>query len=360
MYNNSMDLRPVDTQSDVIIPSKPESILFILSQSVCDFRLTLAARRLRREGYEVKELTTVPYYELCANDLTITTRPNESVCDYLVISKKAKHKVIVDMDDNFYAIPPDNPGYLVWGLGNPTYQRQLKNAFRYIDGFTSPSADLIKIYGFEGIGRVMPNCYDSENELWKLSKNRFLDKTVIGFTGTTTHRKDFALCVDAVRQVLKEREDTAVIIGTDTEIFAKFMDIPEDRKLFIPGLAYNDYPLMFQNMDMLLVPLEDNVFNRGKSSIKLIEAGAAGIPWIASRIPVYEQYSEEVTGSFDIYSNNGVFVDDGDWYGAIMTYVDNQHLRLEQGKSGRLHAENYTSDRYGDWWLEYVREILAQ
>ena len=60
------------------------------------------------------------------------------------------------------------------------------------------------------------------------------------------------------------------------------------------------YPQALKNLDLqaVVAPLIDNVFNRCKSNIKLLEGWALGIPVIAQNLPTYSKYTDSV------FSNN--------------------------------------------------------
>jgi glycosyltransferase involved in cell wall biosynthesis len=58
--------------------------------------------------------------------------------------------------------------------------------------------------------------------------------------------------------------------------------------------------------DMLLVPLEDSIFNRAKSNVKFIEAAAMGVPVLASAVG---EFSQSIT-----HGSNGFLAHDlNDW-----------------------------------------------
>ena len=58
---------------------------------------------------------------------------------------------------------------------------------------------------------------------------------------------------------------------------------------FHPGVSIERYPakLASLNLDLALAPLEDNLFNRCKSNLRLLEYGICGFPVICSDIQPY-------------------------------------------------------------------------
>jgi glycosyltransferase involved in cell wall biosynthesis len=186
---------------------------------------------------------------------------------------------------------------------------------------------------------VIPNCWDEENPLWDVPKLPS-DMVRIGWIGTTTHFEDFQIARDALQLVMAERPLTKAVIGLDPKIYDLFGDIPETRKLFIPGMSYNEYPAFYKYTDIILVPLLDTHFNRAKSEIKLIEAGAAGQPWLASPLPAYLEW-----GAGGVYANT---LDE--WVGKLRVLVDSPELRATIGAQGRARAERFTSELMAKQW----------
>jgi glycosyltransferase involved in cell wall biosynthesis len=319
------------------------SILVIKCNGVSDFRVTLAARHLSAAGYDVEIISQVPYYKAAAHDIFLCCRPGEDMCKFLDICVKAGKKVIVDMDDDFFSIPPKNSAYAWIGAGHPTYHITLKKLLSKVH-LTYASPELVNRYKLPGT--IIPNCYDEENVTWEEPKHPS-DKVRLGFTGTATHQADFKTIIEQLQWILKERKDVKLVIGNDYTVYDQFRDIPNDQKLFIPPLSYDSYPISFKHIDILLVPLQDNYFNRAKSMIKLIEAGASRTPWLASSVPVYEQWG--VGGK--------CVPPGGDWAKEILALIDDPQLRKEYGEAGHTLALEHTSKKVSELWLKLVEEV---
>jgi glycosyltransferase involved in cell wall biosynthesis len=301
-----------------------KSVLFILSGSVSDFRMTLAARNLVEKGYHVEVISgNVPIFKMLHYDVTICERPFMDICRFIKMAVEAGRKVIIDMDDDFYSIPPENPAYKSLGKGNAAYISVLKEAITVASGLVVASPELIGRYGREAT--VIPNCYNEENVLWSKPHPK-RDKVNIGWVGTATHREDMLLVKDALMKLAGEREDVKVVIGGDYEIFKLFYDLPEHKKLFIPYAPYEQYPAFYYNLDILVAPLIDNNFNRAKSDIKLVEAGAAGIPYICSDIPMYHDYWKQYGG--------GWLCGPDAWYNLLLAMVEKKTERFNIGMQG--------------------------
>jgi glycosyltransferase involved in cell wall biosynthesis len=190
---------------------------------------------------------------------------------------------------------------------------------------------------------IIPNYYDANNSSWQNA--HFRHKTInIGWCGTTTHRADFSLCENAVKRILTEYPNTKIVIGGDDEIYARFREFPQSQRQFLPFMQYDDYPLMLAQFDILLAPLQDDWFNQAKSDIKLVEAGAVGIPVVVSPISFYKLWP-------------GVVVAEGsdDWYNGIKGLVTDEETRKTFGQwiRDRVLAER-SSEVIAKRWIEVL------
>jgi glycosyltransferase involved in cell wall biosynthesis len=82
-------------------------------------------------------------------------------------------------------------------------------------------------------------------------------------------------------------------------------------------------------MDIALAPLEtDNIFCRAKSEIKFVEAGALGLPVVASKIDPYR-------GSMSDGRNGFLATGEKEWTQALLSLVQDSQLRIALGEAAR-------------------------
>ena len=92
-------------------------------------------------------------------------------------------------------------------------------------------------------------------------------------------------------------------------------------------------PKIMDDVDFMLVPLTDNVYNRSKSSIKFLEASSYKIPGCWQNI---RQYAEIVENE----KNGLLCTSEEDWYKAITTMLSNAKLRRKMGKNAYKTVED--------------------
>jgi hypothetical protein len=74
-------------------------------------------------------------------------------------------------------------------------------------------------------------------------------------------------------------------------------DLARDRKILVyqaSDIMNYVRELADKKFQLIVVPLQDNVFNLCKSNIKLIECWALGIPVITQNLPIYSKYTDSV------------------------------------------------------------------
>jgi hypothetical protein len=315
--------------------------------------MTLLARHLKRDGYDVEVMSEIPHYREGQHDLFICSRPGPAMVDFLFQCLKAGKQVIVDMDDDFYAIPKSNPAYPFIGAGaeNGLYHKKLRDLFKNVQCLTYSTAELAARYKRPGV--VIPNYWDEENPQWAapiMPAGR--DYVTIGWSGTATHHEDFKLCEKYLHQAFLDHPNLHLVIGNDLVLYNHFSDLPENRKLFIPGLSYENYPIFFRYTDVMVAPLVDNYFNRAKSEVKLIECGARGIPWVASPLPFYQEW-----GNGGLIAG-GPGVELG-WNEALNSVVESGELRNKLGASGHEKSLTRTSETIYPLWKQLIEGMIG-
>src|SRR5690606_27557840 len=134
-------------------------------------------------------------------------------------------------------------------------------------------------------------------------------KPRIGWAGGSSHKGDLAV----IRQLAKDLQE---------EVEWVFMGMrPEGIDCeFHAGVSIEQYPkkVASLNLDLAVVPLEINQFNRCKSNLRLLELGVLGVPIICTDIEPYR-----CGLPVELVSNRYQ-----DWYNAITDHIaDLEHTR---------------------------------
>ncbi len=104
------------------------------------------------------------------------------------------------------------------------------------------------------------------------------------------------------------------------------------------------YGTMYNEADVALAPLKNNhSFNRYKSQLKLIEAGAHKMPLIASKYGPYDMICDDLEGKID-GKQKGWLIDENksNWYEKMKWYVNNKNAIIDHGLANHEHfLKNY-------------------
>ncbi|UYB54404.1 glycosyltransferase [Xanthomonas sp. AM6] len=145
-------------------------------------------------------------------------------------------------------------------------------------------------------------------------------KPRVGWAGGASHTGDLELIADVVQALAGE-------------VHWVFMGMcPERLRPHVaevhPGVDFERYPqaLAALRLDLALAPLEDNLFNRCKSNLRLLEYGACGYPVVASDLAPYQ-------GALPATLVKNRF---RDWVNAIRMHLADAQARAAAGAA--LHA----------------------
>lgn len=240
---------------------------------------------------------------------------------FVKAARATRTPIIYHIDDNLFEVPKT--------LGPAKYSRY-NDPKRLADMTAAVEAtDLV---------------YASTDELARQLRERFSDKRVIagaiycahkarvtgvsaksgpvtiGYMGTSGHLHDLELVVPALVSLLEECPDLRF------ETFGT-IKMPAALKRFQGRVAHHDaisdYEAFIDKLARLgwhvgLAPLTDGRFNACKADTKWAEYTAAGIPVVASNLPVYHKACAE---------GGGLLVGQREWKAALAAVVESSELR---------------------------------
>jgi glycosyltransferase involved in cell wall biosynthesis len=193
---------------------------------------------------------------------------------------------------------------------------------------------------------VIPDGWSNQNKLWQ--KDSPPRNTInIGWLGTNGQLEDLVFIRRFIIRIIREFQNTRVVIIGNPQAYRLFENLPENRRLYLPTVAHEEFPYQLSQMDILLVPLRNTPYNLSLPDTLLMEAGAKGIPWVASSIP-----------SFHRWQDGGVISESLDeWHLNIRHLIMDEELRHRLGKEGRAAAESREMNQTGKLWLEVINQV---
>lgn len=283
------------------------------------------------------------------------------VSDTIKFMRKNNSIVVFDIDD--YVFDPEITefvrGYEVLSDQDKTLYdngvRQYRRTLLECDAAictTSYLADKISELGIPAY--VHSNMISTE--LQRISeierKNKKSNKLIkLGyFSGTYTHNYDFAVCSQAIIDVLKEYDNVRLVIIGPLDLPKEFEEIK--NKVIKQGLVpWKELSKIMADVDVNLLPLEiDNPFCQAKSELKFIEAGILGIPTIASKTRTLEEIIHD--------EKNGVLASNmNEWRNKLKSLIENAALRKDIGETAlNLVYKKYVIDKN----IDSITSLLDQ
>lgn len=160
--------------------------------------------------------------------------------------------------------------------------KALRKALSYCDRFVVSTAPLAeKLAGYHHNIVVASNSLSPH--VWNIEppRRRVGKKPRVGWAGGISHTGDLAILTEVVKALADEVEWVFMCMtppGAEQYVHE-----------FRPGVPIPQYPaaLAALELDLALVPLEDNDFNVCKSNLRLLEYGICGYPVIATDMEPY-------------------------------------------------------------------------
>jgi glycosyltransferase involved in cell wall biosynthesis len=261
--------------------------------------------------------------------------------------RRALRPVVFELDDDIWAIDPDNPAlkdYLHPSVGDLAAEFVARSDLVTVS--TAPLAE--RVSAWNPRVQVIPNCIDAA--VLELPRaDRTTDKITIGWSCSTSHVSDLRSVLGPWREFFGSRPDVELIIyGVD---YRPMLALPDVRfEPWRPNIMDFYRGIDF---DIAVAPLAPLIFNRSKSGNKAIEAFARGIPVVASNMEPYRGIVEDGV--------TGYLVDSAEqWAKRLGELADDADARAEMGANARRAAERHVIQGEDNWrrWESAYRSVL--
>ena len=285
---------------------------------------------------------------------------DKTILEILQEKDRKDQKIVVDIDDLYEEIPKDN---LSWATTRPEYNTQHNiNHYQEIIGcadYITVSTKFLydhylKIFGKDKVFLVR-NAIDVDR--WKFNSNRKINSPVVGWVGYVApyKKKDFSEISTILPTFLSTNYLSFQHSGSPDfkNPIEEMLNITEkNRFIHEDAKPIKDYPSIFNNIDIGIVPLQNNSFNNAKSALKGLEYCASGIPFVASNTSEYKIISEDGIGRV---ANSAE-----EWQEHLTELLDSKTRKEEAEKNyENLKAHHAMSER-GLEWNDIMNKILDE
>ena len=252
-----------------------------------------------------------------------------------------RKKIIYDFDDAIWLLNYSEKNKITRFFKSPWKVRKI---CKWADVVITGNAYLAKYaMEFNQQVKIIPTTIDTDYHIPSLKKKK--DKITIGWTGTLTTLKQLDLILDVIKKLEMKFEFQFLIISNEKpQIDLKsFKFIKWIKKSEIQDLL---------NIDIGIMPLFDNKWEKGKCGFKGLQYMALEIPTIMSPVGVNTEIIQDGKNGF-LAKNNY------EWFNKLSLLIKNKELRKEIGKAGRQTVINYYSvEANKDKYLSALKAIF--
>jgi len=256
----------------------------------------------------VEYMKVTSWTALIDADIILFARPQTQV--YLDLMKRAKNfniPVWVDIDDNLFVIPKDNPNHKFFS-GKEVFD-MMKECIKAADVVTVATDALKK--SFKHLNDnivVIENSFNDYNFPFKKINEK---SNTIYWRGSDTHRADLLSCSDRIFEIAKKYEEiwAWVFIGGRADNSMWYITDYIKRVFSLPETDIVSYHSYIRKLtpSVQIIPLVVNEFNLSKSNCSWLEATFSGAAAIAPLgLPEFNKpgiinYNHENKESFGYY-----------------------------------------------------------
>jgi glycosyltransferase involved in cell wall biosynthesis len=276
----------------------------------------------------------------------ITSDPhiNPALIESLSALSDAGVPIILDLDTDVENQPVSHHEYSTKGLSTQTRGNAYSAALNLATVISVPSeVQAASLAAVADRVFVIPDGWSRQNKLWE--KSPASHGTInIGWAGSNGQLEDLMLVRRFIIRIIREFSNTRIVIIGNPQAYRLFDGLPENRRLYLPLVDQQEFPYLLGQLDILLVPLRNLPYNLSLPDTPLMEAGAKGIPWIASPIPAFRRWSA-----------GGIISESADeWHLNLRHLVVDAELRQKLGKAGKSAAETREMEHLAGVWLEMI------
>lgn len=351
----------------------------VADRSACGgYRVLHPLHLLSMHGAKIEAASSQNLQAFLNYDIIIAPRQHSpEVFEVLNIAAWEGKVVIYEIDDDLDSVLESSTAYMTYHKGS----KELTWVPKFIQaahGLTTTTPEIVKWYGAFNVNtRVIENYIDfslrdwNADVLWEGGSPiirpkpikrpaEWEGKTVIMWSGGSTHRADIQLIGPAIKQILQDYKDTIFVVYSSIdllELLVTDFDLPKDRVYHIEARHFTDHPGALHGADIGLAPIVGCQFNVCKSTLKILETLSTGATCVASNVGPYARFNRRHP---DLICTVGQAPDSHrSWYEALAFLIENPDIRRERAVRGRkLMADEYSMEANIHLWPAAWRSII--
>jgi glycosyltransferase involved in cell wall biosynthesis len=328
-------------------------VIFRIDVANVHYRAISPMRALARRGHETAMLVQAPdgsldYRGLLGCDVVHIYRCAD---DRAVECVDELHRrgiaVTWDNDDDFTAVPEESPNYPCFsGANGRRVIEEQARMIRRADVITTTNERLADKFRAAGARQVaVIDNYLDEHHYARAPRQH--EGIVIGWIAGMEH------CADAIRLDLDQtlRRIQARDRRVRVESIGVRLALDPERYRHDDICEFERMPGCMRQFDIGIAPLADIPMSYNRSSVKVKEYAAAGVPWVAARRGPYAQLGVR---------EGGLTVADDEWEAALWALASSRLKRMKLRRRAEGWARSQHIDRHVHRWEAVLGTAIAR
>lgn len=258
---------------------------------------------------------------VASRNYDVTLLQRSFVSTYITLEKFTKSPRVLDVDD------------AIWNHPRGDFAAKLARLCDSVICGNDFLADYFSTWNDRVV--VVPTGVDVDRFVPALSGVRQDDTVVIGWSGSSSALKELYKIESALARILFSSDKFFLSIVSDQP--PHFSEIPE-RKVKYTAWSPGNEVSTIQDMDIGIMPLEDNISTRGKCSYKMLLYMSCAKPVVVSPVGMNQQVLAHGNAGLAAQSHK-------DWADSLLWLAESQKTRKEMGMLGREITEKHYSLR---------------
>ena len=289
---------------------------------------------------------------------------------FIFLLKQYHIKIVFDVDDLIYQ-PKYIPAYLNSISDSSEYKlntllaisERLNMVANQCDGFITTTEFLKKQLekDYQKKCWVLPNFLNESQEkiskeILQIKKNSFhKNKFIIGyFSGSNSHKRDLETIEDDLIKMMSKYDNVYLKIVGLMELSEPLKHWEEKGRIIIEDFVpYLELPYKIANVDVNIIPLQNNEFNACKSELKYFEASIVETITCASDNEVYKAVIHN--------KKDGFICSDYNWYETLeYIYLHPEESRKIAKAAYKKSIKQYSSSNQQEKIETIYNQLLLE
>ena len=212
------------------------------------------------------------------------------------------------------------------------------------------------------ISNVFINPDVVNEEMWKISYDilkkendkKMKDHLIIGYWNENISlNSNFDMIKPVLLKILKEFKNVEILFFGELNYSVNYKYYKEFQSQINYKEVTNLKKLLqiISNVDIILAPLENNIFNAAQNEIKWVEAALVKVPTVASNFGVFKQVIKD--------KETGILCSElNDWYISLKNLIINENFRKKLGENAYTFCKNKYNTLYtANYFSNFINSI---